>query len=84
MACVPIPVVPEPTLPAPLGVTPPPIPDVPGIPNLCCKLPLPPIPPIPISIPPTVLSPAFIATLNAYLKVAVDYINSLHPKCPLE
>lgn len=84
MACIALPAVAIPTLPAPLTLTAPvpslTIPDV----SLCCKL-----PPLPISIPPipipsAILNPAVIAALNAFVKQMTSYINALPLSCPLE
>ncbi len=85
MACIkaPIPTIPE--LPAPLTLTPPfeiEVPDFAA--GLCCKIPIPPIPIPPIPIPPLTVNPAFIATLNGFVKQLNDYLNSLEAGCPLE
>lgn len=85
MACIKVPVPTIPELPAPISLTPPidfPIPDFAF--GLCCKLPIPPIPLPPINIPALTVNPAFIATLNGYIKQLNDYLNSLEAGCPLE
>lgn len=82
--CLKLPTLPIPQLPAPLTLTLPALPELPGLPAFCCKL-----PPLPISIPPIpipslILNPAVIATLNAFITSALSYINSLAISCPLE
>lgn len=84
MACLELPDVPIPALPFPLSLTPPAIPDIPGLPDFCCKLPIPPIPPIPIKIPPLLINVAFTTALETYIEVAKAYIDSLAFNCPLE
>lgn len=84
MACIELPDVSAPVLPPPLTITPPSL-TTPGLDiNLCCKMPPISIPSVPLAIPPIILNPAVIATLNAYIASAVDYINSLSLPCPLE
>jgi hypothetical protein len=81
--CIQGPVLPLPTLPAPLSLSPPVPPALPGIPGLCCKLPISlAIPPIPI--PSAVLNPAVIATLNGYIAVMKAYLRALPLPCPKE
>jgi hypothetical protein len=86
MACIPVPSLPFPVLPAPLSLSPPLPPTPPTVPGaiLCCKLPPVPPPPIPIPIPPLILNPALLASLNAFIDQARAYINSLPLKCPVE
>lgn len=84
MACLELPDAPIPTLPSPLSLSPPAIPDAPGLPDYCCKLPIPPTPPIPIKIPSVLINTTFTTTLEAYIEVAKTYIDSLAFTCPLE
>jgi hypothetical protein len=83
MPCFPGPVVPFPTLPAPLSLSPPAVPDVPQPPGLCCKLPPLTTPPIPIPIPAQILTP-LITTLNGFVAVVKAYLLLKPIKCPLE
>lgn len=83
MPCITTPTLPIPQLPAPLSISIElPIPSI-SI-GLCCKLPIPPIPIPPIPLPAVVLNPAIIATLNAYIRTAVEYISSIPLNCPLD
>ena len=82
--CLALPIPPLPTLPFPLSISPPSLPDPPQLPGFCCKLPPIPYPPIPIHIPPLLLNPAVIVALKGYMKVALAYIHAKPLKCPLE
>lgn len=82
--CIQGPAITIPPLPGGFTLAPPALPVVPGIPELCCKLPPVPIVLPPIPIPPIVFNSAIVAALNAYITTALSYINSLPLECPLE
>ena len=82
--CLKIPTVPAPTLPSPLGITPPDAPSPPTLPEFCCKLPPVSLPLPPIPIPAIILNPAVITALNANIEIVTNYINSLQLECPIE
>lgn len=84
MPCITTPTLPVPQLPAPLSLA---LPTLPGISvdvPFCCKLPLPPVAIPPIPLPAILLNPAVIATLNGYIKAAVEYISAIPFECPLD
>lgn len=84
MACVPIPEIPQPVLPAGFSLTPPapfPLPYAAGI---CCQTinfttGAPPLP-----LPPLIVNPAFIIALTHAISVAQAYIDALPVTCPKE
>lgn len=84
MACIPLPAVTPPVLPAPFSIAPPAPPAISVALTACCKLSV--IPPltIPIPIPPLVLNPAVIATINAALQTVDAYLDALALPCPRE
>lgn len=87
MACIPLPKLDLPTLPAPLSLTPPAPPTVSIDANLpfCCKVAsLAGSFSIPIPIPPLVLNPAVIAIINAALGAVDAYLDALPLSCPKE
>lgn len=83
-ACIALPIGTLPTLPSPLSLTAPALPSVPGLPDLCCKLPPLPVSLPPIPIPPLILNSAVITTLNATIALVQAFLVSLPLKCPLE
>lgn len=82
--CIQGPAIAIPPLPTGFTISPPVLPTLPGIPELCCKLPPIPIQLPPIPIPSLILNSAVIAALNVYIQTALTYINSLPLECPLE
>lgn len=82
--CIQGPAVTIPPLPTGFTLTPPVVPSLPGVPELCCKLPPVPIQLPPIPIPSLILNSAVMVTMNAYITTALSYINSLPLECPLE
>lgn len=83
MPCIPIPKLALPSVPTGINLSPTlPTFNPPGIPNFCCLTPprIPPFPPLPL--PPLVVNPAFVATIEAAIEAAESYIASLEPECP--
>ncbi len=76
--CIPIPQIPEPSLPGGISFAPPPLPLPPFPEGVCCKLPPLPIPPLPNPIPPLPL-----AAVIAVMKKAVAAINKVQKLKPL-
>lgn len=85
MACIPLPTVPAPSLPAGITLGPPPTPPVPGADaNLCCKLPpIPTPPPIP-PIPAILMTGAVVAAFNKAVAGILSYLDKLPLDCPRE
>lgn len=81
MACIPVPAVVVPTLPAPLSIDFGALPSI-STPGLCCNLlaPITLVPPIPL--PAAVLNPAVLATINAALHQVQDFLDHLEVPCP--
>lgn len=83
MACVPLPKVEVPKLPAPLTIEPT-VPEFSFAPALCCKvLPFPLATP-PIPLPPGTINPAVIAIVNNATAQITKFLNSLTIPCPKE
>ena len=83
MACIPIPDVPVPTLPAGISITPT-LPSQDFDAALCCKVLQIEIKPPPIPIPPLLLNPAVNAVIATTIKGVQDYIDALPHDCPKE
>lgn len=84
MACVPIPVIPQPVLPSGFNLNPPapfPLPYPTGI---CCQTVNFGIGGPPLPLPPFVVNVAFIAALTAAIAVAQAYIDAIPLTCPKE
>ena len=83
MACVPLPKVEVPKLPAPLSIAPS-VPTLSFDAALCCKvLPFPLATPA-IPLPPLLVNPALIAIVNQTMSKVTAFINSLSIPCPKE
>lgn len=83
MACVPLPKVAAPTLPAPLSIAPS-VPTLSFDPDLCCKvLPFPLATP-PVPLPAGTINPAVIAIVTNAMAQIQTYLNSLSIPCPKE
>jgi len=83
MACVPLPKVEAPKLPAPLTITPS-VPEFSFDPALCCKvLPFPLATP-PVPLPPGTLNPAVVAIVTNAMSQVTKFLNSLSIPCPKE
>lgn len=83
MACVPIPDIPVPTLPAGISLTPT-LPSFDFDENLCCKILQLELKPPPIPIPPLLLNPGVNAAIASTVKGVQDYIDRLPHDCPKE
>lgn len=83
MACIPLPAVALPVLPAPFSIDPPELPAITIGAEFCCKLPTLSVTPL-IPIPAAILNPAVIALINAASDVINAYIDALPLDCPRE
>lgn len=84
MACLPIPVLPFPVLPAGFSISPPSPYPLPYPPGICCQVIGFPIPTPPITLPPFIVNSTFIAALNAAMSVVKTYTDAIPLKCPKE
>lgn len=84
MACVPIPVIQQPPLPAGFGFSPPDPFPLPYPNDICCQtIPFPAVAP-PLPLPSFILNLAFIAAVTAGIGVAQAYMDSIPLTCPKE
>ena len=83
MACVPIPDVPVPELPAGISIAPT-FPSQDFDASLCCKILNIPITVPPIPIPPLLLNPAVNTAIATAIKGIQDYLDKLQHDCPKE
>lgn len=84
MACVPIPVIPQPVLPFPFSLAPPPLPDLPFELGICCQVVAFSTVPPPLPLPPFIVNPAFVAALHQAIGVAQAYLDAIPLQCPKE
>lgn len=83
MACIKAPLIPIPTLPVGISITPPQLPPLPGIDfTLCCHINIPPIP-LP-NLPGLTLTANLLQPINAILTEVNTFLDQLQINCPLE
>ena len=84
MPCIAAPKLPVPTLPGPLTLAPPALPEVDFDPNFCCKeLPFQVVPP-PIPLAPGTINPGTIAIVTQTMAQVQAFLNAQALPCPKE